>query len=104
VENVLKQHPAVGEVAAVAVPDAVQGSEVKAFVVLRQGYSATRDELLNMTRASLPIYKCPKYIEICSGLPKSATGRILKQVLRQNMAADKTVDSRKDPPPTTQGN
>lgn len=82
VERVILDHPAVDEVAVVAAPDAVHGAEVKAFIVVRNGFRVTDRELIEYCQNLLPIYKCPRYIERVDRLPKSPTGRILKRALR----------------------
>ncbi len=90
VERILHEHPAVDEAAVVAVPDAVHGSEVKAFIVLKNGYELTTKELLSYCQNLLPVYKCPKFIEKVEKLPKSPTGRILKRFLRQSNTLNHT--------------
>ena len=82
VEEVIARHPAVAEVAVIGVPDASQGYEVKAFVVTKENSETSEAELIACCGETLPKYKSPKYVEICPSLPKSATGRILKQKLR----------------------
>lgn len=87
VEKHIIEHPCVEEAAVIAVPDKVQDSEVKAFVVLKENNSITSEELAEYCRKVLPVYKCPKYIEFVSSLPKSATGRMLKRFLRNRPQA-----------------
>jgi long-chain acyl-CoA synthetase len=84
VEEILAQHPAVAEVAVIGIPDSAQGQEVKAVVVLKKGENASRDELIALCREYLPVYKSPKLIEFVGSLPKSPTGRVLKNSLRSD--------------------
>lgn len=91
VENVLLQHEAVEEVSVIGVPDKVQGWEVKAYVVLKKDHSATAEELIEFCRQTLPVYKTPKYLEIRTILPKSATGRVLKRVLRNESIENRNM-------------
>ena len=83
VENIILEHPAVDEVAVIGIPDPTCGSEVKAFIVLAKGASLADNELFTYCQNSLPVYKCPRFVEIIANLPKSPTGRVLKRFLRQ---------------------
>lgn len=83
VENRLMQHPDIREIAIVAVPDPVQGSEVKAFIVPKNNVTIQKEEIIQFCRETLAVYKCPRYVEFIPQLPKSATGRVLKRHLRQ---------------------
>ena len=87
IEDILKQHRAVSEVAVVGIPDATHGTEIKVYIVFKENEKASEEELFQMCRGDLPLYKCPKNFEFCSELPKSPTGRILKRVLRNNASA-----------------
>ncbi len=87
IEEILKQHSAISEVAVVGIPDATHGTEIKVYIVLKKNESITQDELFQLCRSDLPLYKCPKNFEFCSELPKSSTGRTLKRVLRNNAIA-----------------
>jgi fatty-acyl-CoA synthase len=81
VEKVLADHPAVAEVAIVAVPDAKWGEVPKAYVVLQPGASATAGELAAWCRQRLAHFKCPHSVEF-GPLPRTATGKIRKNELR----------------------
>ncbi|MFN8482613.1 MAG: long-chain fatty acid--CoA ligase [Anaerolineae bacterium] len=81
VEEVLATHPAVAEVGVAGVSDVYSGEVVKAWVVLREGMSATGDELRDYCRARLSHYKAPKYVEFREALPKSMIGKILRREL-----------------------
>jgi len=82
VERVILDNPAIDEAAVVAIPDPVQGSEVKAFIVVKKGFHISNKELFDYCQNLLPIYKCPQSIETVDRLPKTPTGRILKRSLR----------------------
>ncbi len=82
VEGVLYQHPAVLEAAVVASPDPVWGEVPRACVVLRPGARATADELIGFCRARLAHFKAPKLVEFVDALPKTATGKVQKYLLR----------------------
>jgi len=81
IELVISRHPAVAEVAVIGVPDQMRGEVPRAFVVLREGCSATEDELKDLCRAQIARYKVPDRIEFRSHFPHSPTGKILKQKL-----------------------
>jgi long-chain acyl-CoA synthetase len=78
VESILSAHPKVKQCSVVGVKDEIQNEEVKALVLLKQGETLTKDELLNYCRERLAVYKCPKYIEFVKALPQSSTYKILK--------------------------
>ena len=87
VEGVLLQHPAVLEAGVVGVPDAKWGEVPHAFVVLRSGVIATEHELLEFVRGRLAHFKAPRNLTFVPELPKTATGKIQKYVLRQGRSA-----------------
>ena len=82
VEKVIMEHPAVLEVSVVGVPDERWGETPKAFVVKRPGAEVTGEEIIAFTRERLAHFKCPKHIAF-GDLPKTATGKIQKFVLRE---------------------
>ena len=82
VEGCLLRHPAVQEVAVVGMPHQRWGESPHAFVILRAGASATEDELKAHIRANLAHFKTPQWISFVDELPKTATGKVQKYVLR----------------------
>ncbi|HET9626950.1 MAG TPA: long-chain-fatty-acid--CoA ligase [Kofleriaceae bacterium] len=86
IEGVLLRHPAVQEVAVVGMPSEKWGESPHAFVILRAGTTATSDELRQFTRDRLAHFKCPQEVHFVAELPKTATGKIQKFVLRGNRA------------------
>jgi fatty-acyl-CoA synthase len=87
VEGILLRHAAVQEAAVVGLPDAKWGEAPHAFVVLKAGASTTPEELRAHTRERLAHFKCPHSFTFVSELPKTATGKIQKYVLRGKRAA-----------------
>jgi len=81
VDRVLMNHPAVLEAATIGVPDPKRGETVKSFVVLRPGMSATAEQIIAHSRASLAPYKVPREVEFRTELPKSAALKILRREL-----------------------
>ena len=82
VEEALRTHPDVAEVAVIAVPDEVWGESVKACVQMRPGRSATDAELIEYARAKIASYKKPKSIDFVDALPRLFNGKIDKKALR----------------------
>jgi long-chain acyl-CoA synthetase len=83
VEEVLYMHSAVLEAAVVGVPDEKWGESVKAFVVLKEGAGASEEEIIDFCREHLASYKKPRSVEIWSDLPKTASGKIKKDEIRE---------------------
>ncbi|HEY0190937.1 MAG TPA: long-chain-fatty-acid--CoA ligase [Kofleriaceae bacterium] len=86
VEGVLLRHPAVQEVAVVGMQSEKWGESPHAFVILRAGAAASEAELRQFTRDRLAHFKCPQAFHFVTELPKTATGKIQKFVLRGNRA------------------
>jgi fatty-acyl-CoA synthase len=86
VEGTLLEHPSVQEVAVVGMPDAKWGESPHAFVVLRHGAVATDAELRQFVRDRLAHFKCPQAFHFVPELPKTATGKVQKFVLRGKRA------------------
>jgi len=89
IDEVLFQHPKVEEGVAVGIADKYRGETVKAFVVLKQGETATGEEIIAFCRQKLAAYKVPKLVEFRPSLPKSAIGKVLRKILREEEMAKK---------------
>lgn len=87
VEDTLYAHPAVHEVAVVGVPDDYRGEVVVAHVSLKAGALAAPEELIAFARDRLAAYKCPRVVQVVADLPKTQTGKIRRNVLREQEAA-----------------
>lgn len=83
VEEVLYAHPKVSEAAVIGMKDEKYGENVKAFVVLRSGETATAEEILSYCRTRLSSFLVPKEVVFLDGFPKSLVGKILKKELRK---------------------
>jgi fatty-acyl-CoA synthase len=82
VEDALYKHPAVGAAAVVAKPDEKWGETPCAFIELKPGEAATREDLIAWCRKNLAGYKCPRYV-VFTELPRTSTGKIQKFKLRE---------------------
>ncbi len=89
IDEVLYQHPKVSEAVSIGVPDEYRGETVKAFIVLKPGETATEQEIIDFCRSRLTAYKVPKLVEFRESLPKSAVGKILRKILREEEAQKK---------------
>ena len=87
VDEVLFQHPKIAEAVTAGVPHPYRGETVKAFVVLKPGMEATEKEIIDFCREKLAAYKVPKLVEFRKELPKSAVGKILRKILRDEEIA-----------------
>jgi len=81
VEEVLFQHPKIQEAAVVGVPHEYRGETVKAFIVLKEGETASEKEIIDFCTERLAKYKVPKLVEFRTELPKSIIGKVLRRVL-----------------------
>ena len=91
IDEILYQHPKVLKACAIGVPDEKRGENVKVFVVLKEGMSATKDELMAFCRERLAKYKWPTEIEFRINLPESTVGKILRKELRAEEIANRAL-------------
>jgi long-chain acyl-CoA synthetase len=89
VDEVLCRHPKVAQAVTVGVPDPYRGETIKVFVVLKPGKKAAPAEIIEFCKEKLAPYKVPKFVEFRSSIPKSAVGKILRKILRDEETAGK---------------
>jgi acetyl-CoA synthetase len=85
VESALIEHPAVAEAGVIGKPDPIRGAIIKAFVVLRPGFTpsdALKEEIMNYVKTHLAAHAKPKEIEFMDKLPKTRSGKIMRRVLK----------------------
>jgi long-chain acyl-CoA synthetase len=83
VEEVLYSHPKVKEAVVVGIPhEEFMGEKIKAYIVLKEGETATAEEIIEYCREQLSKFKVPKEVEFRAELPKTLVGKVLRRVLR----------------------
>jgi long-chain acyl-CoA synthetase len=82
VEEVLFTHPKVKDVVVVGLPEEFKGEKIKAYIVLKEGVTATKEEIIQYCREQLSKFKVPKEVEFRDQLPKTLVGKVLRRVLR----------------------
>ena len=83
VEEVLQSHPKVEEAAVIGVPDPEWGEQPRAVVVLKEGESATEEEIIEYCRARLAGFKRPRSAIFVESLPRNPMGKVLRKKLRE---------------------
>ncbi|MDP4085373.1 MAG: AMP-binding protein [Bacillota bacterium] len=81
IEEVFYEHPAIQEIVAVGIPDPYRGETVKVYIVLKEDFSVTEEELNEFARKNLAAFKVPRVYEFRKELPKTAVGKILRRAL-----------------------
>jgi acyl-CoA synthetase (AMP-forming)/AMP-acid ligase II len=82
IEQLLGLHPDIADVAVIGIPDARLGEVGKAFAVRRAGARVTGDDLIAWARREMANYKVPREVEFVAELPRNASGKVMKGVLR----------------------
>jgi len=82
IDEVLYEHPKVKEACAIGIPHPTRGEAVKCCVVLKEGETATAEEMIEFCKDKLATYKLPTEVEFHDDLPKTNVGKILRKALR----------------------
>jgi len=95
IEQVLYRHEKIQKVAVAGVPDETTGEAVKAYIVLKEGETATKEEIIAFARderQGLTGYRVPKQIEFRDSLPETLVGKVLRRVLQDEEKAKAEKD------------
>jgi long-chain acyl-CoA synthetase len=96
VERTLAAHPKIREAVVIGLPDSIQGEEIHACVVVREGEPPSEAEIIEYARERIAVYKCPRSILFVASLPKGPTGRVLREKVKQ-MFAEQTPATKNIP-------
>ena len=88
IEEFLHTHPKVSDVQVIGVPDKKYGEEVCAWIRLRQGRTATEDEIRDFCQGQIATFKIPRYIRFVTEFPMTVTGKIQKFRMREQMLSE----------------
>jgi fatty-acyl-CoA synthase len=88
VEEFLYRHPKIQDVQVIGVPDERYGEELCAWIKLRQGESATAEDMVGFCRGRIAHYKVPRYYKFVDDFPMTVTGKIQKFIMREQTAAE----------------
>ena len=91
IEEVLYSHPKIKEAVVVGIPEEFKGEMIKAYVMLKEGQTATAEELIAFCRERLSKFKVPKAVEFRDQLPKTLVGKVLRRVLRDEEMRKKQI-------------
>jgi long-chain acyl-CoA synthetase len=98
IDAVLLQHPAVGDVATIGIPNPEWGEEVKAVVELQNGVEGTpalAEEMIQFCRDRLSHFKCPRSVDFIDELPRQDNGKIYKRLLRDRYRVEESPEGSK---------
>jgi len=88
IEEFLYRHPKIQDVQVIGVPDRHYGEELCAWVRLRDGESATAEQIRAFCQGQIAHYKVPRYVKFVDGFPMTVTGKIQKFLMRQQTIAE----------------
>ncbi len=88
IEDFLYTHPAIEQVEVIGAPDEKYGEEVCAWIKLREGHSATADEIRDFCKGKIAHFKIPRYIKFVDSYPMTITGKVQKFIMREQMAKE----------------
>jgi fatty-acyl-CoA synthase len=88
IEEFLYSHPAVEDVQVIGVPDEKFGEEIAAWIRLREGQTATAEEIRDYCRGKIAHYKIPRYVKFVDGFPMTVTGKVQKFLMREESVRD----------------
>jgi len=89
IDEAILQHPKVKDIITIGIPDDYRGEVPKVFIVLGEGMTATPEEIIDYCKEIMAPYKVPRFVEFRSELPRSAVGKALRRVLRDEEMAKK---------------
>ena len=92
VERAIVTHPDIAEVAVHAIPSELSEDDIKACLVLEPGQTVEPTELFDFFKQTLPYFAIPRYVEVMPELPKNATLRVMKHLLRERGVTEETWD------------
>ena len=91
IEDLLHTHPSVMDVAVIGIPDEHWGEAVKAIIILKEGYTAAAEEIIQFCHGKLASYKIPRSVDFAREFPRTAVGKILKREIRAPFWKDRAV-------------
>jgi fatty-acyl-CoA synthase len=95
IEEFLYRHPKIQDVQVIGVPDRRYGEELCAWVKLRDGESASAEEIRGFCEGQIAHYKIPRYVKFVDGFPMTVTGKIQKFVMQEQMIAELSLEIEK---------
>ena len=92
VEDMLCSHPKVALAAVIGIPDKTKGELAKAYIMLKDGQSATEQEIIDYARNKIAKYKAPRMVEFVDSMPLGPTGKLLKRELKETILSTSKTD------------